>query len=373
MSHFAVLVIGPDVDEQMAPFHEFECTGRDDQYVQEVDRTSDAIAEFNKSTSKMVRLESGKLVSAYDDMFYREPTAEEAKIVGMGHGTNGDLYWTSKDWEDGKGYRAKVRDYGNYNVVDVPQKEMKDFTTWVKDWYGWETVNYGEKPNVLETHKYGYIMLDENGVAVKCVDRTNPNKKWDWYQVGGRWNGFFKLKAGALGIVGEPGLQSINKDYKHPDETRADQCLKSDVDIDAMRKECEEQAIAEYDLFESLTANLPKHESWDVIRERHPEDIEQARSEYNQQPVVQALRDNKETIWWEPDRFLVSREEYIQRARDNAITTFAILKDGKWYEKGTMGWWAIVTNEKDDWSRQFNKLFDELPDDTLLTVVDCHI
>jgi hypothetical protein len=32
MSHFTVMVIGNDVDEQLAPFHEFECTGQDDQY-----------------------------------------------------------------------------------------------------------------------------------------------------------------------------------------------------------------------------------------------------------------------------------------------------------------------------------------------------
>lgn len=29
----------------------------------------------------------------------------------------------------------------------------------------------------------------------------NPNSKWDWYQVGGRWTGFFKKKKGAKGKV----------------------------------------------------------------------------------------------------------------------------------------------------------------------------
>lgn len=29
--------------------------------------------------------------------------------------------------------------------------------------------------------------------------------KWDWYAVGGRWSGFFPLKAGIKPILGEPG------------------------------------------------------------------------------------------------------------------------------------------------------------------------
>lgn len=35
MSHFTVLVIGPNYEEQLAPYHEFECTGCDDEYVQD--------------------------------------------------------------------------------------------------------------------------------------------------------------------------------------------------------------------------------------------------------------------------------------------------------------------------------------------------
>lgn len=35
----------------------------------------------------------------------------------------------------------------------------------------------------------------------------------------------------------------------------------------------------------------------------------------------------------------------------------------------------MVADEKnkDDWNAQFAKLIDDLPDDTRLTVVDCHI
>lgn len=39
MSHFPVLVIGRNVAEQLQPYHEYECTGINDQYVQDVDIT----------------------------------------------------------------------------------------------------------------------------------------------------------------------------------------------------------------------------------------------------------------------------------------------------------------------------------------------
>jgi hypothetical protein len=40
-----------------------------------------------------------------------------------------------------------------------------------------------------------------------------------------------------------------------------------------------------------------------------------------------------------------------------------------------MGWFACVSDEKDEavWHREFSDLFDGLPDNTLITIVDCHI
>ena len=55
--------------------------------------------------------------------------------------------------------------------------------------------------------------------------------------------------------------------------------------------------------------------------------------------------------------------------------TFAIVKDGEWFERGEMGWWGVVTNESDrsEWCAKYNELLNGLSDDTLLTLVDCHI
>ena len=57
------------------------------------------------------------------------------------------------------------------------------------------------------------------------------------------------------------------------------------------------------------------------------------------------------------------------------ISAFAVVKDGKWYERGKMGWFGVVTDEKDKdaWSEQVKQLIVSLPPDTLLTMYDCHI
>ena len=47
----------------------------------------------------------------------------------------------------------------------------------------------------------------------------------------------------------------------------------------------------------------------------------------------------------------------------------------EWIEEGKMGWWAIVTGGKDNdtWKEEYQKIYDSIPEDYYLTVVDCHI
>lgn len=415
MSHFAVLVIGPNVEEQLAPYHEFECTGNDDQYVQEVDNTEEARKTWEDHKTTRYRDPEGNLHDPYtpegnhNPMFWRELTPEEdAKFIkgdrhpyfqdydDKEHGVR--LY--TADYHDGKGSQTRAFAWPSegWTSIEVPDSTVRSFAEFCEDYYGHKIVPFGEQPNFDYTldeegrqkdsnHKYGYTLVDEQGNVIKTIDRTNPNKKWDWYQVGGRWNGYFKLKPMAMGVVGAPGLQTMNSDYVPVDEaTRADILMKGDIDVDAMRDEAAEEAAKNYDLFLSVTADTPVAMTWQQCQERNQTgefrsngepkvDWAAAREQYHAQPMVKALASNRETMWFELERFLVSREQYIQTARDGALTTFAVVKDGKWYERGEMGWWGIVHNESDraDWNRRFSELIDSLPDDTMLTVVDCHI
>lgn len=75
--------------------------------------------------------------------------------------------------------------------------------------------------------------------------------------------------------------------------------------------------------------------------------------------------------WELPEIGELSLSEWIDAAP--AMSSFAVLLDGKWYERGEMGWWACVSNERDDWDAEFDKLFASLRDDQWIAVLDCHI
>jgi len=94
MSHFTVLVIGDDVERALAPFHEFECTGHDDEFVQDLSQLEEAKKEYSEYTRTVYVDPEGKYHAPYNDEFYRELTPEEEK---EGH-----------NWGDGKGYRVKM-------------------------------------------------------------------------------------------------------------------------------------------------------------------------------------------------------------------------------------------------------------------------
>ncbi|MEG1009780.1 MAG: hypothetical protein RSF67_08240, partial [Clostridia bacterium] len=69
-------------------------------------------------------------------------------------------------------------------------------------------------------------------------------------------------------------------------------------------------------------------------------------------------------------------QEYIQNITNiNEIKPFAIVINGKWYEKGEMGWWGSYspTTSDEDWEKEVYEKLSNLPENTLITVVDCHI
>jgi hypothetical protein len=53
--------------------------------------------------------------------------------------------------------------------------------------------------------------------------------KWDWYLIGGRWRGYFKLQPGAVGALGQPGA------YDNKPRFDADVARAGDIDWAGMR------------------------------------------------------------------------------------------------------------------------------------------
>lgn len=288
----------------------------------------------------------------------------------------------------GKDPEALLAPYQENNMDDCPQEYLEfsvkyTFEEAKKEWEKVEAngeYHYDTLEECMEDY-HGYT-FDEKENAFGYWH--NPNTKWDWYQVGGRWAGYFKMKEGAEGKAGSSGF------FGEPaEEGRADELLKGAIDIEGMKKDSEESFAKTYDYVHSVIDGIDTSDfkNWkEFLKMRDNEEIttEQARGMYHAQPVVEKFRKASMTeegrkmlgFFSNVEEYLVPRDEYLKRGRNSAITPFAFLSEEHgWQEQGSMGWWGIVSDEKEseDWNSQFMSMFESLPDDTPITMVDCHI
>lgn len=313
MSHFTVLVIGDDIEEQLQPYHEYESTGIEDEYVIEVNKDNEVKEFLEEELYVGINKETNEL-----DYHYNEKNANE----------------TLHEWK-------KTSRYKYFLQKGLTEEEIED-----------------------QVGEYNGFKKKEDGSWYR---KTNPNAKWDWWTVGGRWSGFFKLKPGSKGEVGDSGVfgQPAKKGY-------ADSVLKKDIDFESMFKDAEEEAIEKYDRIYELIKDTPIAETWKSTRERI-KNIDDARQFYNSQERVIKLK--KHNPFADVEDYQIDRDTFIQRAKNGAISTYAIVKDNQWYSKGKMGWWGISSDEidQDEWNKKVMELIESVPDDTLFTLVDCHI
>jgi hypothetical protein len=160
-------------------------------------------------------------------------------------------FW--KIWSDRSG---KTDDMGDSEYAKLMEEQDKAWKAHFKPWYD---VYEHEFQNHSMRNEFDSDCTSCGGIGL-YKSTYNPNSKWDWYAVGGRWDG------------------SLHKDGKNIFPTR----------------------------------------------------------------------------------------ELLQNP-------FAILTpDGKWHEKGKMGWFASVSDEKDNWDEIAKGILDKYADN-YAAVVDCHI
>jgi len=334
MSHYTVLVVGENIEEQLAPFQENNMGDCPNEYLEFNDVEEEYNESYKTDTAHCYVEPDGKPHCKYDSRF--KETGEYICPDG----------WTEEE---------------------VPVKELYSFEEYIEDYCGYTKDE--------ETGKYGYW--------------ENPNAKWDWYQTGGRWAGSFKIKPEYqdLYLKEEPNFSwGWDEESKNDDiqSMRVDSAIKKHIDFDSIMAEAGEKARAEY---KKVTSYLSKHggedfKPWKYFLDKRDNDeitIDEAREQYREQQAKKEQRDSKDelgenAVWIELDNFIdISEDEYVDKKRIQSIMFFAILKDGKWAERGKMGWWACVSDEKDDWEDIYMKILDSVDDDDRLTVVDCHI
>ena len=252
MSHFTVLVLNDNVEEQLEPFYELECS------MNQEEMRNDPRAEFTDEVTK--------------------EELEEDFIK---------------------------------NKNEHPEHYYENLEDFAKDYHG-------------------YIKDEFDDVWGRW---TNPNSKWDWYQIGGRWSGFFKIKDNPKYpddiIIGAPGVFG-NK----PITGYADSIRLCDIDFEGMKKDKIERAEKNWEAAQNETDKSSLHWKYGIEKDE-------------------------------------AKEEFIENSAK--FTTYALIKDSEWYAKGEMGWWAVSSNEDENWAEEFDKMIKSLPEDTLLTMVDCHI
>lgn len=342
MSHNSVLVIGNDVKKQLLPYHRFEVTHYNNKYVKEF-----SILEKEKES---------------------------------------------------------YRSYLSERKTDKKKGRAKSFLSYVgESVYGSAIVRSEETCRIDRKDKkyeFGWIIVDENENVVDIVRRTNPNGKWDWYEVGGWWDGFFLLKPGIVSEADEENFISdrtgcnffvremIRESLKDSDCEIIDGsinkrpgmtncCYQRNVDIERMRREEADKAQRYW----RRCARIIHERTWRPWAdfEKMPDFRENAdhyRKEYvSQAPVAQLLKSKTLYLFGDgADRLLdVSEEEYVEDAVNDTLTT-TFVKDSIWTDPGKAGYFSSSNDDIPirEWNRRFQKMFDELPGDTLLTLIDCH-
>lgn len=213
--------------------------------------------------------------------------------------------------------------------------------------------NYSEKELIKNyADDYGYIILDDG-----LYSTYNPNSKWDWYQIGGRFDG-------ELMLTDEGRLNAVDK-------IKRKYC--TDIDIKNLRED--------FDYLRYVNSAPLKYIQW--FTPLSPIEKEELRRWWEINVEKDELKDGEkkdEYFFWNPDwykRRYKDADTYIKTKE--MITFFAVITpDGKWYAPSNMGWWACTDGEPEDelkWDLEFYNRFikPNLDSDLICTIVDCHI
>lgn len=168
-----------------------------------------------------------------------------------------------------------------------------------------------------------YPFYDEDGNELSTY---NPNSKWDWYTIGGRWSGGIPTKSGK------------NVDF-----------------------------VAVKDISWELNADSIEYASrfWDVVVEGAPLQDSESREDF--------------FTFYGPEYY---RERYGDKntyIKDYcSFATYAVLTpDGEWHEAGAMGWFGVSLADAEDHKRfrnEYRELVESYADgDYVACLIDCHI
>lgn len=322
----------------LQPWHEYECTGIDDEYVVDVDVTDRVEEEWN-SPQKMLKLADGSIHSLYDEMFYiGEP----------------------KDEYDARMDRKSFVMPTGAVEIEIPQHEKSALK-------GETKIEFAEE--------YGEWKFRDG----KFWDHTNPNAKWDWWSIGGRYSGRLQVLNGAESRTGKRSWTNKNETI-----TGVDQAQQKNLNIAAMladrqkerrewAEDCctkAERTMDELDI--ACRLGPVSHAEWMKLEEPRPrggEHNDWVKAHGGEWEILATFSRACFELPDVPEGMTVT--EWIEAAP--TVSAWAVVHDGQWIESASMGWWGMSSDDKPDWDQIFNKIWDSIGPDQWISFVDCHI
>ena len=368
MSHFTVTVLGDDYEEMLAGY--YEQGDPEDWFMKFKSCQEEVESAWDDDEVKIQLLPDDSYYYGHDIGRLSEPKKKLLSSLGIEM-----LVHRIPDPEDGP----------DFPIFTVPYSYIyEDMDDFVSTWYGYDK-------SADHDNEYGYY--------------HNPNAQWDWYQLGGRWSGYFKMLVMAPEFWRELDLPSWLSEK-----------FELNFTLDSIFSLFLTQPWQEWwdgGLAEGYTEDQ-MNDICDLIRQRYyPENSRGShgvfgaqgpmRPDYTDRVMagdidwVGMVADSVTNIEWAfeqrmiemvakgewPDDGKISlgifspKQDYWEAINGASCSaaTFAVLDDEGWHESGEMLWFGMAHNEKSkyDWDAIFKSRIEGLDPETWVNVVDCHI
>ena len=334
MSHYSVCVTVPHhydgtqvnaediescLDEILAPFDE---QSDEESYCEFDDRTEEAKTDYETDTAQAIRYPDGSVCVIHDAKFRKDFYLIDNTIY-------------ARDPDGGISGRIQNEESKALEFLTAcPLKLLyPTFEQYCKDHSGMVQNDAGA---------WGYYI--------------NPNAKWDWWQIGGRFSGRLLVKADLQDCIqtGDAHECVAPDGYKFVAARKKDICwaVMKEIGTKAVEQNYEQCVAAfmsgdvkNFDFFATLTEDGIR--GWGEMIYIKGETLD----DYKARKGVS-----------DTDQYLIGNYAYIDR-------------NGDWSGSGDMGWFGISSNDKPEriWKDELQAFMDEVQDDDFIAIVDCHI
>ena len=211
------------------------------------------------------------------------------------------------------------------------------------------------------------ILSEELGEEIRIVDGRyvrvstyNLEARWDWYELGGRWEKFIPSRFSSKGV---------------------NVCRKKDIDFEGAKKLALVKAESDYAKHEEVTSGLVPGPTFDEIFDGIPETLPEvsrkraAGAQYRLDPWVKAVTSMMGIFSLNAHEYFFvnngGKEAYLENAVNGSFAPFAILSgDDEWFETGR----GYLTSSSDaEWNVLFAEQVEHAEDDSWFLIYDIHI